>query len=89
MKRGVGPVVGSQATGDSSPVDSSTRKTPTLSWPRFETYTKRPDGATSIAAPVLSPVKVAGIDGRIWIGSSPPAPAKRNAATVESSSLMT
>ena len=37
MKRGVAPLVGSQATDDSRPVDGSTRKMPMLSWPLFET----------------------------------------------------
>ncbi len=89
MKRGVEPRVGSQPAADSVPFDSSTRKIPTLSCPRFDAYTNRPDGDTTIAAPVLLPVKVEGSDGTIWIGASVPVSPNRNAATVESSSLMT
>jgi hypothetical protein len=45
MKRGVEPIVDSHPTGDSMPVDSSTRKMATLSCPRFDAWTNRPLGS--------------------------------------------
>ena len=71
-KRGVLPRVGSQPTGSSTPAAPSTRKITMLSWPRFDAYTNRPDGATAISDVVLSPVKAGGSVVITWSGTSPP-----------------
>jgi hypothetical protein len=77
MKRGVLPWVGSQPTGWSVPVDSSTRKIAMLSWPRFEPYTKRPEGAIAISDVVLLPVKSGGSVVMTWSGLRPPRSASK------------
>jgi hypothetical protein len=49
----------------------------------------RPEGETMIATPMLSPVKVEGSDGTIWMASSVLVWPNWQAVTVECSSLMT
>jgi hypothetical protein len=61
-----------------------------LSCPRFEPYTKRPDGATATSAAVLSPVNVAGsVESRCSGFRAPVTGSKRYVVIVESSSLIT